>query len=132
MIDVERFKWALGSVVAFVVQYWYLILALAVFVVVGYTVDSCRQASRERKIEQIGANITEQRTISNVLANEKANVAGEVANNEKNTNSARNDLDRSRAADSNSFPGAESERKFCRRFPLDSSCRAYCAKYGCP
>ncbi len=117
---------------AFVVKYWYLILALVLFVLIGGYIQSCRRDSLEKKIDRIEGNITEQNVIGNILTNEKANINGEVKQNESNTNNARADFNRSVAADSNRFPGAEAERKFCQRFPNDSTCAAYCAKYGCP
>ncbi|MBK8810736.1 MAG: hypothetical protein IPN69_08405 [Acidobacteria bacterium] len=106
---------------AFAVKYWYLIVALVLFIVIGGYIQSCRRDSLEKKIDRIEGNITEQNVIGNILANEKANINGEVNRSEQNTNNARRDLDNSRRTDSGVFTG-NSEDKFCRKFPNDSSC----------
>lgn len=103
-------------------RYWYLVLAFFVFVGVGAYVDGCRRESRERKIDRIEANITEQETVANVLANTKANAAAEVNRSEQNSNAARRDLDDSRRSDSGIFAGVNAEDKYCRKFCLDSTC----------
>ena len=106
---------------AFAVKYWYLILALVLFILIGGYIQSCRRDSLEKKIDRIEGNITEQNVIGNILTNEKANINKEVKQNESNTNDARRDLDNSRRTDSGVFTG-NSEDKFCRKFCLDSTC----------
>lgn len=114
------------------VRYWYLILALAVFVVVAGTIDSCRRRSVEKKIDKYDRIATEQETIANVRTEERRELENELKNAESDTENARDNRNAVAGRDSRSFPTADNERKFCEQFPLDSTCREYCAKHGCP
>ena len=121
-MTLNQVKFLLMDVGLFLVRYWYLVAALVVVIVAGAMIDSCRQSSREKKIDQIEANITEKQVESRILTNQKANIAVEVETNENNSNIARADLDNSRRTDSGVFAGTDPEDKFCRKFCLDSTC----------
>lgn len=116
-----KLKFLLMDALLLAARYWYLVLLFFLLVGIGAYVDGCRRESREKKIERIGANITEQQTVANVLANEKTEIREEVNRNETNSNTARRDFDSSRRTDSGAFSG-NAEDKFCRKFCSDSSC----------
>lgn len=103
-------------------RYWWLVLGLIVVVFVAVQIDGCRQRGLKRKLDRIDANITEQKTIGNVLENRKADINSEVNTHEQNSNNARNELDNSRRSDSGNFAAVNAEDKFCRRFCEDSTC----------
>lgn len=131
----QNVKLTFANVAGFLVTHrivWIIAGLAVLLVVIAWGVDSCRQARTERKIDRIGENIAEEKVKSAILTNQKEAAEIEVRKNETNTNNARRDLDNSVRRDSNIFPTAENERRFCEQFPNDSTCQHYCATHRCP
>lgn len=118
----NKLKFLLFDATVIATKYWYLFLAAAVFVFVLWQIDSCRTKRTEKKIERIESNIKEQEIISNILTNQKANIKSEVNSYAENSNLAISNLNNSLRTDSNKFQGTDAAKRFCERFPLDSTC----------
>ncbi len=118
-----KLKFLALDALVIVARYWYLLLALAVFVCVLWGIESCRARRTEKKIERIETNITIRQTEANVLANERTNVRAEINAYEQNSNLALDNFNRAVGADSANYKGTDAGRRFCERFPQDSSCR---------
>ncbi len=118
-----KLKFLALDAVVFLARYWYLLAALAVFVFVLWAFESCRARRTEKKIERIETNITIRQTEANVLTNERANVRAEINAYENNSNLALDNFNRAVGADSANYNGTDAGRRFCERFPQDSSCR---------
>jgi outer membrane murein-binding lipoprotein Lpp len=86
-------------------------------------IHSCREKRQEEKISNIRENITTGKAEANSLTNQKENIKQEVKNAENNSNQALNNYNSVLRRDSNQYRGTDAGRRFCEKFPDDSSCR---------
>jgi len=109
---------------SFLVTVGLIILFVAlVFGAIFSTFDSCRSGRNQKKIEKTKEEILIDKTEANAINGQRTNVQTEVNNAASNTNNAFNNFDNSVNRDSSQFDGNTANSRFCKRFPLDSSCR---------
>ncbi len=86
-------------------------------------IRSCNSQREEKKIANTQEKITVEKVEANSLVNQKENTRKEADHAKTNANQAVDNFGNILRRDSNQYQGADAGKRFCEKFPDDSTCR---------